>query len=136
MLKEFKEFAFKGNLIDMASGIILGGAFGLVVKSLVDNIIMPAIAGSLNVPDFSQMYYAFADGAPANDLEAARKTGAVIAYGVFINNFLNLLIVAMSLFIVIKKVIGSIAKKEEETPEEPPKQEVLLEEIRDLMKAK
>jgi len=131
MLKEFKEFAFKGNLIDMASGIILGGAFGLLVKSLVDNIIMPAIAGAFNMPDFSQMYYAFSSDAPAGNLAEAQKTGAVIAYGVFINNLINLLIIAASLFIVIKKVLGSLKKDEEEAPPEPPKQEVLLGEIRE-----
>ncbi len=134
MIKEFKEFAFKGNLVDMASGIIIGGAFGLVVKSLVDNIIMPAIAGTFNLPDFSQLYYAFNDAAPEGNLVEAQKTGAVIAWGTFINNLINLFIIALSLFIIIKKVMSSIQKKEEEAPEEPPKQEVLLEEIRDLLK--
>lgn len=134
MLKDFKEFAFKGNLIDMASGIIIGGAFGLVVKSLVDNVIMPVIAGVFKLPDFSQMYYAFAADAPSGNLEKAQEMGAVIAYGTFINNLINLLIVAASLFIVIKKVIGSMKKEEETAPPAPPKQEVLLEEIRDLLK--
>ncbi|YCM45233.1 large conductance mechanosensitive channel protein MscL [Verrucomicrobiaceae bacterium 227] len=135
MLKEFKEFAFKGNLIDMASGIIIGGAFGLVVKSLVDNIIMPIIAGVFNMPDFSQMFYAFTEGAPDRTLAEAQAAGAVIAYGTFINNLINLLIVAASLFIVIKKVLGSMKKEEIAAPPvAPPKQEVLLAEIRDLLK--
>jgi len=134
MLKEFKEFAFKGNLVDMASGIIIGGAFGILVKSLVDNIIMPIIAGVFKLPDFSQMYHAFAEGAPEGNLEKAQEMGPVIAYGTFINNGINLLIIAASLFIIIKKVMVSIQKKEEEAPAAPPKQEVLLEEIRDLLK--
>ncbi len=135
MLKDFKEFAFKGNLIDMASGIIIGGAFGLVVKSLVDNIIMPVIAGLFKLPDFSQLYYSFAEGAPKGDLEKAQEMGAVIAYGTFINTVINLLIIAASLYIVIKKVMGSMKKEEEvASPAEPPAQEVLLSEIRDLLK--
>jgi len=134
MLKELKEFAFKGNLVDMASGIIIGGAFGLVVKSLVDNVIMPIIAGVFNLPDFANMYYAFAEGAPAADLAEAQKAGPVIAYGTFLNTLINLLIIALSLFIIIKKVMGSMKKEEEAAPAEPPKQEVLLEEIRDLLK--
>ncbi|MEJ6579002.1 MAG: large conductance mechanosensitive channel protein MscL [Akkermansiaceae bacterium] len=134
MLKEFKEFAFKGNLIDMASGIVIGGAFGLVVKSLVDHIIMPLIAGLFNMPDFSQMYYAFAEGAPQGNLEKAQEMGAVVAYGTFINTVINLLIIAASLFIVIKKVMGAMKKEEVAAPVAPPQQEVLLGEIRDLLK--
>ncbi len=75
MLKDVKEFAFKGNLIDMASGIIIGGAFGLVVKSLVDNIVMSVIAGLFKLPDFSQLYHTFADGAPKGDLEKGSRNG-------------------------------------------------------------
>jgi len=134
MLKDFKEFAFKGNLIDMASGIIIGGAFGLVVKSLVDNTIMPVIAGIFKLPDFSQLYFAFAEGAPKGNLEKAQEMGAVIAYGTFINAMLNLLIIAASLFIVINKVMGSIKKEEVAAPADSPAQEVLLSEIRDLLK--
>ncbi len=133
MLKELKEFAFKGNLIDMASGIIIGGAFGLVIKSLVDNIIMPIIAGVFNLPDFSEMYHAFTEGT-YESLEKAQEAGPVIAYGTFINTVINLLIIAVSLFIVIKKVVASMQKEEEEAPAEPPAQEVLLGEIRDLLK--
>ena len=135
MLKEFKEFAFKGNMIDMAVGIILGGAFGLVVKSLVDNILMPLIGGILKLPDFSQMYHAM-DGKAYENLEKAQEATSVVAYGTFINNVINLLIVAFALFIGVKYVAGAMKKKEEEEkkPEEPPKQEVLLGEIRDLLK--
>ncbi len=88
MLKEFKEFAFKGNMIDMAVGIILGGAFGLVVKSLVDNILMPLIGGIFKLPDFSQMYHAM-DGKTYENLAKAQEATSVVAYGTFINNVIN-----------------------------------------------
>jgi len=88
MLKDFKAFALQGNMVDMAVGIILGGAFGLVVKSLVDNIIMPLIAGLLKLPDFSQMFHAM-DGETYATLEKAQEAGATLAYGTFINNVIN-----------------------------------------------
>jgi large conductance mechanosensitive channel len=137
MWKEFKEFAFKGNMIDMAVGIIIGGAFGLLVKSLVTNILTPTISGIFKVPDFKEMFVAL-DGNEYASLEALDKAGApAIKYGVFINDFVNLMIVAFSLFIMVRLVASSLRKKEVEAPApEPPKQEVLLEEIRDLLKAK
>lgn len=134
MLKDFKEFIIKGNAFDMAVGIILGGAFGLCVKSLVDNIIMPVIGGLFNLPDFSQLYHAM-DGKAYETLEAAQKAGPTVAHGVFINNTINLLIVGFALFVMVKYIEKATKKKEEETPApEPDKQEVLLEEIRDLLK--
>lgn len=134
MLKDFKEFLIKGNAFDMAVGIILGGAFGLVVKSLVDNIIMPLIGGVLNLPDFSQMFHAM-DGKAYETLELAQKGGPTVAYGLFINNTINLVIVGLALFVMVKYIEKATKKKEEETPApEPPKNEVLLEEIRDLLK--
>ncbi|MBT8045158.1 MAG: large conductance mechanosensitive channel protein MscL [Verrucomicrobiae bacterium] len=136
MLKDFKEFLIKGNAFDMAVGIILGGAFGLVVKSLVSNIIMPLIAGILKMPDFSQWFYAM-DGKEYESLEAAQKAGATVAQGVFVNNVINLVIVGLALFIMVKYMEKAAKKKEEEEeekPADPPKQEVLLEEIRDLLK--
>ena len=118
----------------MAVGIILGGAFGLVVKSLVSNIITPLIAGLFNLPDFSEMHYAM-DGKTYESLEVAQKAGPTIAHGVFINNTINLIIIGFALFIMVKYVEKAVKKKEEEKPApEPPKQEVLLEEIRDLLK--
>ena len=136
MLKQFKEFAFKGNMLDMAVGIIIGGAFGLVVKSLVDNILMPAISGIIKVPDFSNLFVAL-DGNDYDTLEALNAAGApAIRYGSFINDLINLLIVAFALFVVINYVVRALQKKEEAAPPAPPpRQEVLLEEIRDLMKA-
>lgn len=119
----------------MAVGIILGGAFGLVVKSLVDNIMMPLIGGLLKLPDFSQMYYAM-DGKEYESLAAAQKAGPTLAHGVFINNTINLVIVGLALFVMVKYIEKATKKKEEEAaaePAAPPKQEVLLEEIRDLL---
>ena len=134
MLKEFKEFAFKGNLIDMAVGIIIGGAFGLVVKSLVDNIIMPLVAGIFNLPDFSQLYHAM-DGKAYDTLEAAQEAGATVAYGTFIANVINLFIIAFALFIGLKYVVSAMEKDKEEEADEPCAQETLLTEIRDLLKS-
>lgn len=135
MWNQFKEFAFKGNMIDMAVGIIIGGAFGLTVKSLVDNVITPLISGVLKAPDFGQMFIAL-DGKEYESLDALNKAGApAIKYGVFINDFVNLMIVAFSLFIMVHYVLNAIKKKEEAAPPPPPpKQEVLLEEIRDLLR--
>lgn len=135
MWNQFKEFAFKGNMIDMAVGIIIGGAFGLTVKSLVDNVITPLISGVLKAPDFGQMFIAL-DGKDYESLDALNKAGApAIKYGVFINDFVNLMIVAFSLFIMVHYVLNAIKKKEEAAPPPPPpKQEVLLEEIRDLLR--
>jgi len=134
MLKEFKNFILKGNAFDMAVGIILGGAFGLMVKSLVDNVMMPIIGGLFKMPDFSQQFLEFG-GRHHDTLKAAQDAGPTIAYGLFINNILNLLIVGFSLFITVKFVERATKKQEEEKPEPtPPKQEVLLEEIRDLLK--
>lgn len=130
MLKEFQEFALKGNVVDMAVGIIIGGAFGTIVKSLVDDIIMPPIGMIIGGIDFSNL--AFVIKQATDDAEQV-----AINYGNFINNVIAFLIVAWALFIVIKGM-NSMRKKEEEKPEEPaapPPQETLLTEIRDLLKA-
>lgn len=131
MLKDFKDFLIKGNAFDMAVGIILGGAFGLVVKSLVDNIIMPVIGGLLKLPDFSQMFHAM-NGKAYDTLELAQAGGATVAYGLFINNAINLVIIGGAMFIMVK-YIEKASKKEEEVAETPAN-EVLLGEIRDLLK--
>ncbi len=133
MLKEFKSFIIKGNAFDMAVGIILGGAFGLVVKSLVDNIVMPLIGGLLSLPDFSQMFHAM-NGKVYETLELSQEGGPTVAYGIFINNTINLIIIGFALFIMVKYIEKSTKKEEEEKPATPPKNEVLLEEIRDLLK--
>lgn len=136
MLKEFKEFAMKGNMIDMAVGIIIGGAFGTIVKSLVNDIIMPPIGLLLGGIDFTNIFLTLKGNAEPT-LEAAKKAGAVtMNIGVFANAAISFLIVAFSVFLLVK-VVNAAKKKEEEAPAapaEPPRQEVLLEEIRDLLK--
>lgn len=129
MLKQFKEFAFKGNLIDMAVGIIIGGAFGTVVKSLVDNVFMPPLGAIMGKVDFKNMKFDIVSADPDKGVEAV-----TLNYGQFLTDLLSFVLMAFAVFLVIKKVMGAMQKKEEEAPADPPKQEVLLEEIRDLLK--
>ena len=138
MLKEFKEFAIKGNMVDMAVGIIIGAAFGTVVKSVVDDILMPDVSAVFNAPDFSNLFILLKNptGAEFTSIEAARDAGAVaLGYGLFINALIAFLIVAFVLFMIVKNM-NKLKKEAEEAPAEPPappKNEVLLEEIRDLL---
>ncbi|GHC43204.1 large-conductance mechanosensitive channel protein MscL [Roseibacillus persicicus] len=141
MLKEFKEFAFKGNMVDMAVGFILGGAFGTVVKSLVDNVVMPPLGAMLAGVDFSNMKKVIQVGQPAVEasedgtVEASAEVAEVaINYGQFIQDFISFTLLAFVVFIIVKKLMAAFDKKEEEAPPEPPAQEKLLEEIRDLLK--
>ena len=125
MLKEFKEFAMRGNVVDMAVGIIIGAAFGKIVSSLVNDVIMPPIGMLMGGMDFSNLAVALGEGEGA----------ASINYGVFINTVLDFLIIAFAIFMVIK-AMNSMKKKEEEKPAAPPKpskEEELLTEIRDLL---
>jgi large conductance mechanosensitive channel len=137
MMKEFKEFAVKGNMVDMAVGIIIGGAFGTIVKSLVADVIMPPIGLMLGGVDFSNLFMVLGEGA-FETLDAAKEAGAAtINYGVFFNNVISFLIVAFAVFMLVKS-INSMKRKEEAKPAPPPKpsaEETLLTEIRDLMKA-
>ena len=104
MFKEFKEFALKGNVLDMAVGIIIGAAFGTVVKSLVDDVIMPPIGLLLGKVDFANLFINLS-GKPFDSLAEAKKAGAaVIAYGAFLNNILSFLIVALAVFLLVKTV--------------------------------
>ena len=131
MLKEFKDFALKGNVVDMAVGIIIGGAFGTIVKSLVSDVIMPPIGLLIGGIDFAELVITLRE---ATDTAAA----VTINYGTFFNNVFAFVIVAWAIFMVIRGM-NSMRKKEDEAPAapaEPPKQEVLLEEIRDLLKSK
>ncbi|MEL7488702.1 MAG: large-conductance mechanosensitive channel protein MscL [Pseudomonadota bacterium] len=127
MIDEFKQFAIKGNMVDMAVGIIMGGAFGTIVKSLVDDVIMPPIGLLIGGIDFSKL--SFTLKAATEDVEAV-----TINYGAFINAVIAFTIVAFVLFLIIKGM-NEMKKKEEEKPAAPPKSEVLLEEIRDALKA-
>jgi large conductance mechanosensitive channel len=122
MFKEFKEFAMRGNVVDMAVGIIIGAAFGTIVKSLVDDVIMPPIGLLLGNVDFSNLFAVVLEGsvaAPYATLAAAREAGAVtINYGVFINTIISFLIVAFCVFLIIRNI--NRLKKEEETPPPEP----------------
>lgn len=130
MASEFKDFAMKGNVVDMAVGIIIGAAFGKIISSLVKDVIMPPIGVAMGGVDFSDLGYMIQ--------EATDKVPAVsIAYGTFIQTIIDFLIIAMAIFMAVK-VMNSL-KKAEEAPEEDPKpsnEEVLLMEIRDLLKNK
>ncbi|MGY4479616.1 large conductance mechanosensitive channel protein MscL [Bradyrhizobium sp. USDA 3364] len=135
MLKEFREFAMKGNVVDLAVGVIIGAAFGGIVTSLVNDIIMPII-GMLGGLDFSNYFVPLAKNVTATNLADAKKQGAVLAYGSFITLIVNFLIVAFVLFLVIR-AMNQFKRKEEAKPAEPPKpsdEVVLLTEIRDLLK--
>ena len=122
MLKEFKEFAMKWNVVDMAVGIIIGAAFGLIIKSLVADLLMPPIGLLLGNVDFSNLFIIIKEGTspgPFNTLVEAKEAGAVaLSYGVFINTVISFLIVAFAIFIVIKK-INKMEKEEEAPPVEP-----------------
>ena len=121
MLQEFKKFAMRGNVVDMAVGIIIGGAFGTIVKSLVADIIMPPIGLLMGGVDFSDLFITLKEGAAAGPyatLAAAQEAGAVtISYGLFINSVISFLIVAFAVFLLIKS-INKMQKEEEEAPEE------------------
>ncbi len=133
MLKEFKEFAFKGNVLDLAVGVIIAGAFGLIVSSLVNDIIMPIVGAVSGGLDFSNMFAPLASGVTATTLAVAKEQGAVLAYGNFITAVVNFLIVAFILFMVVRAA-NTMKKKEEEAPAAPPADVVLLTQIRDLLK--
>jgi large conductance mechanosensitive channel len=122
MLKEFKEFAMKGNMVDMAVGIIIGTAFGAIIKSLVADVIMPPIGVMLGNVDFANIFMIIKEGTTAGPyatLAAAKEAGAVvISWGVFINTLINFIIIAFVLFLVIRNM-NKMKKKEEEAPADP-----------------
>jgi len=129
MLKEFKEFAFKGSLVDMAVGIIIGGAFGTLVKSLVDNLFMPPLGALMGKVDFKNLKVDLIAGNTDRGVEAV-----TLNYGQFLTDLLAFVLMAFAVFLVIKKVLGAMKKEGVAVPAAPPKQEMLLEEIRDLLK--
>lgn len=132
MLKEFREFALRGNVVDLAVGLIIGAAFGAVVTSLVNDIIMPPIGMLLGGVNFNDLFIAL-DGQTYASLEAARLAGApVIAYGAFVNTVINFLVVALAVFILVKQMNRLVAKQDA-TPPETPADVLLLTEIRDLL---
>jgi len=136
MLKEFREFAIKGSVVDLAIGVIIGAAFSKIVESLVGDMIMPVLGAVTGGLDFSNYFIPLAKSVTADSLAEARKQGAVLAWGNVVTMVINFTIVAFALFFVVKG-INQLRRSEEEKPTKaPPRQEVLLEEIRDLLKAK
>ncbi|NUL81596.1 MAG: large conductance mechanosensitive channel protein MscL [Armatimonadetes bacterium] len=136
MLKEFKEFALKGNVVDLAVGLVIGAAFGRIVSSLVDDVIMPPIGYLLGKVDFSSLFVSLTGQSYAS-LDEAKKAGApVIGYGSLINTIVYFVIVAFAMFMVVRGM-NRMKRAEAEAPpapSEPPAQEKLLAEIRDLLK--
>ena len=133
-IKEFKEFAMKGNVMDMAVGVIIGGAFGKIVTSLVNDVIMPVVSLATGGIDFTNLFVNLSDDVKYKTLAEAQEAGAsVFAYGAFIQNIIDFIIIAFCIFMMIK-AMNKMKKKEEPAPEAPkgPTQEELLAEIRDL----
>jgi large conductance mechanosensitive channel len=143
MFKEFKEFALRGNVLDMAVGIIIGGAFGTIVKSLVSDVLMPPIGLLLGGVDFTDLFMTLKPGSPAGPyatLAAAQEAGAVtVNLGLFVNSLISFLIVAWAVFLLIRGYNAAARRFEEEKtppPSAPTREVVLLEEIRDLLQAR
>lgn len=141
MFKEFKAFAMRGNVVDMAVGIIIGASFGGIVNSLVNDIIMPPIGVLMGKVDFSNLFFVLKGGAETGveyaTVAQAKAAGAVtLNYGLFVNSLVSFVIVAFAVFVLIR-AMNRMMKKEEAKPSEPPapsKQEILLAEIRDLLR--
>ena len=128
MVKEFKEFAVKGNVVDMAVGIVIGAAFGKIITSLVADVIMPPIGVALGGVDFSNLSIIVKEAID-------KKPAVVISYGKFLQTIIDFIIIAFAIFMAVKGM-NSLKKKEAAAPAAPPNQEVLLAEIRDLLKDK
>ena len=138
MLKEFKAFAMRGNVVDMAVGIIIGGAFGTIISSLVKDVLMPPIGLMLGGTDFSSLFITLREGAkvagPYASLAEAQAAGAVtINYGVFVNSIIGFVILAWALFMVIKGM-NAVRRQKEAAAAPPTATETLLGEIRDILK--
>ena len=134
MMQEFREFAVKGNAIDLAVGVIIGGAFAKIVDSIVGDLIMPLVSKLIGGLDFSSYYIPLAGQAAGLSLEAAKKGGAVFAYGNFITILVNFILLAFIIFMLVKQL--NRLKKEEpaKAPEAPSEEVTLLREIRDSLK--
>jgi large conductance mechanosensitive channel len=136
MLKEFRDFAMKGNVVDLAVGVIIGAAFGAIVTSMVADIIMPIIGAITGGLDFSNYFTGLSKAVTAGNLADAKKQGAVLAWGNFLTLTLNFIIIAFVLFMVIR-AMNTMKRKDAAAPAAPPKpsrEEELLTEIRDLLK--
>jgi len=136
MFEEFKKFVMRGNVMDLAVGVIIGASFGTIVSSLTDDVIMPIVGAIFGGFDFTEYFIPLSDGVTASTLEAARDQGAVLAYGSFITAVINFLILAWIIFLMVKFVNRLMAKPEEQpaSPPPPTKDQELLGEIRDLLK--
>ncbi len=134
MIQEFKAFAMRGNVVDLAVGVVIGGAFGAIVTSLVGDLIMPVIGVLTGGVDFSKQALVLRDAIAASaDGSIAAKPAVLFGYGKFIQTVINFIIVAWAIFMLVKGM-NSLKKKEEAAPAAPNPQEVLLTEIRDLLK--
>ena len=135
MLKEFRDFAMKGNVVDLAVAVIIGAAFGAIVTSLVSDVIMPMVGSITGGLDFSNYFIGLSKNVTATNLADAKKQGAVLAWGNFLTLTLNFIIVAFVLFMVIRSM-NTLKRKDEAAPAppKPTRQEELLTEIRDLLK--
>ena len=136
MLKEFQEFISKGNVIDLAVGVIIGGAFGLIVRSLVDDVIMPLVGAIFGGFDFADYFIPLSSNVTAKTLAAAREQGAVFAYGNFLTVMINFLILAWIIFLMVRAVNRmrrQMIKEKPLEPAAPPPDIALLTEIRDLL---
>jgi large conductance mechanosensitive channel len=136
MLKEFKEFALRGNVVDLAVGIVIGAAFGAIVNSLVADVIMPIIGAVTGGLDFSNYYIPLSKAVNASNLADAKKQGAVLAWGNFLTLCINFAIIALALFLVVR-AMNTLKRTEPPPPAAPPKvtpEQQLLTEIRDLLK--
>ncbi|MGH1421950.1 MAG: large conductance mechanosensitive channel protein MscL [Hyphomonas sp.] len=130
MLKEFKEFAMKGNLVDMAVGFVMGGAFATVVTAFIQGIFLPIISPIMGGLDLSELKYTVTEAVMEG--ETVVKEAAIVDVGAFLTALISFIIVAFVMFMIIKGM-NKMKKAEEEAPAEPPRQEVLLEEIRNLL---
>jgi len=134
MLEEFKKFAMRGNVVDLAIGVIIGVAFGGIVNSMVADLIMPIIGAVTGGLDFSNYFVRLSSKVTADSLVEAKKQGAVLAWGSFLSIVINFIIIAWVLFLVVK-LMNRLMRAEEAKPPAPSKQEELLTEIRDALKA-
>lgn len=135
MLEDFKKFALRGNVVDLAIGVIIGAAFGAIVNSLVADMIMPIVGAVTGGIDFSNYFVPLSAKVTATTLAEAKKQGAVLAWGNFVTLVINFIIIAWVLFMIIRGM-SKLVRKEEAKPAPPSKSEELLTEIRDLLKAR
>ncbi len=136
MLKKFRDFAMKGNVVDLAIAVIIGAAFGKIIDSMVGDLIMPVIGAITGGLDFSNYFTGLSKAVNASNLADAKKQGAVLAWGNFLTVTFNFIVIAIALFAVVN-VMQKLKKKEEaQAAAVPPRQEVLLQEIRDLLAKK